>query len=81
MVNKVQRKRKIYENANQYGTPAVAQWVKNPSSIHENAGPIPGLNQGEKDLVWLWLWLRQEAISTPSLETSIYGKKKKKLLK
>ena len=30
--------------------PIVAQWVKNPSSIYEDAGSIPGLPQGVKDL-------------------------------
>ena len=28
----------------------VAQWVKNPTSIYEDAGSIPDLAQGVKDL-------------------------------
>ena len=32
------------------GAPAVAQWVMNPASIHEDAGLIPGLTQWLEDL-------------------------------
>ena len=32
------------------GVPAVAQWVKNPASIHEDVGLIPGLASWVKDL-------------------------------
>ena len=32
----------------------MAQQVKNPTSIHENAGSIPGFTQCVKNLVLLW---------------------------
>ena len=36
-----------------FRVPIVAQWVKNLTSTHEDAGSIPGLTQGVKDLALL----------------------------
>ena len=40
----------FYLNKTISGVPFVAQWVKDPSSLHETVGSIPALAQWVKDL-------------------------------
>ena len=44
------------------GVPFVAKGVKHPTSVHEDAGSIPGLTQWVKDLVlWAVMWVADMA--------------------
>ena len=41
----------------------MAQWLTNPTRIHEDTSWIPGPTQWVKDLALLWLWCTLAAVS------------------
>ena len=51
------------------GVPVVAQWLANPTSIHEDTGLIPGLahwvKNSDPSLLWLWHKLAATVLNGP----------------
>jgi len=46
---------KYYNQKLHFGeVPFVAQWLTNPTGLHEDVGSIPGLAQWVKDLALWW---------------------------
>ena len=39
----------------------MAQWLTNPTRIHEDVGLIPALLSGLR--IWLWLWCRPASVA------------------